>query len=99
MGVLRGLHVMGAIFMLGGISAQLLARLQAGGVAGGSEPLLALARRIQLAMVSAGAGLGLVTGVALWGTEPIKFLARLVFLGAFLFLAGAGPDRALPPPH
>ena len=94
MGVLRGLHVMGAIFMLGGISAQLLVRLQAGGVAGGSEPLLAVARRVQLAMVSAGSAVVLVTGIALWVTDRIKFLTGWLLLGVLLYLAAAALDGA-----
>jgi len=99
MGELRKLHVVGAIFMLGGISGQLLARLQAGGVAGGSEPLLALARRIQLAMVSAGSALVLVTGIALWVTDRIKFLTGWLLLGVLLYLAAAALDGAFLAPN
>src|SRR5207245_3324534 len=97
MGVLRGLHVMGAIFMLGGISAQLLVRLQAGGVAGGSEPLLAVARRVQLAMVSAGSAVVLVTGIALWVTGRLEVLPGLPVLGVFLYLGAARLDGAFLP--
>ncbi len=99
MGVLRGLHVMGAIFMVGGITAQVLLRLQAGGAAGGSEPLLSLARRIQLAMVSAGSALVLLTGIALWVTERIKFLTGWLLLGVLLYLAAAALDGAFLSPN
>lgn len=99
MGVLRGLHVMGAILMLGGITAQVLVRLQAGGVAGGSEPLLALARRVQLAMVSAGSVLVLLTGIALWVTERVKFLTGWLLLGVLLYLAAAALDGAFLAPN
>jgi len=98
MGVLRGLHVMGAIFMLGGITAQVLVRLQAGGAAG-SEPLISLARRIQLAMVSAGSVLVLVTGIALWITDRIKFLTGWLLLGVLLYLAAAALDGAFLSPN
>jgi uncharacterized membrane protein len=99
MGVLLGLHVLGAIFMVGGISAQVLIRLQVGAAAAASEGLLALARRVQLAMVSSGSVLVLVSGIVLWVTERIKFLTGWLLLGLLLYIAAAALDGAFLSPN
>lgn len=98
MGVLRGLHVLGAMFMVGGISAQVLIRMQARNAAA-SEALLALGRRIELVMVTSGSAVVLVTGIALWITERIKFLTGWLLLGLVLYLAAAALDGAFLSPN
>lgn len=85
--------------MVGGITAQIFVRLQAGAASGASEALLALARRIQLAMVSSGSALVLLTGIALWVTERIKFLTGWLLLGLLLYVAAAALDGAFLSPN
>jgi uncharacterized membrane protein len=98
-GVLSGLHVVGAIFMVGGITAQVLVRLRASSATSAFEPVLALARRIQLFMVGSGSVLVLVTGIALWVTERIKFLTGWLLLGVLLYLVAAALDGAFLAPN
>lgn len=97
--MLRGLHVVAAVFMVGGISVQVLIRMQARAAAGASEALLALGRRIQLAMVTSGSAVVLVTGIALWITERIKFLTGWLLLGLVLYVAAAALDGAFLSPN
>jgi hypothetical protein len=86
--------VVGAIFMVGGITAQVLVRLQTA-----SEPVLALSRRIQLLMVGLGSALVLLTGIVLWVTERIKFLTGWLLLGVLLYLVAAALEGAFLSPN
>jgi len=85
--------------MVGGISAQVLIRLQARSASAAAEALLALGRRIQLAMVTSGSAVVLVTGIALWITERIKFLTGWLLLGLLLYVAAAALDGAFLAPN
>jgi hypothetical protein len=91
--------VLGAIFMVGGTTGQILIRLQAGTPSSASEALLALARRIQLAMVWSGSALVLLTGLALWVSERIKVLTGWLLLGLLLYVAVAALDGAYLSPN
>jgi len=96
---LRGLHVVAAIFMVGGISVQVLIRMQVPAAAETAQALLALGRRIQLAMVTSGSAVVLVTGIALWIAERIKFLTGWLLLGLVLYVAAAALDGAFLAPN
>lgn len=85
--------------MVGGISAQVLIRLQARSASAATEALLALGRRIQLALVTSGSAVVLITGIALWITERIKFLTGWLLLGLLLYVAAAALDGAFLAPN
>ena len=65
--VLRTLHVFGAIFLLGGVSAHALLRpMAARATDAAQQALFQFAWRVELALVYTGSALVLITGVLLW---------------------------------
>jgi hypothetical protein len=92
--LLKTLHVFGAIFLLGGVSAQALLRPAAArAVEATQQALYQLAWRIQVAMVYAGSALVLITGILLW-IGLSKFLIGWLLLGVLLYAAAMGLDGA-----
>lgn len=100
MGILLTLHVLGAILMVGGITAQLLLRPAAARSAQtAQQALYDLAARIELAMVNLGSALLLITGIVLWVARRLPFLKGWLLLGVLLFLAAAALDGAFLSPN
>ncbi len=99
MAIVKTLHVLGAIFMLGGVSVHLLLRPMAARAEPAARPALYdLAGRIQFAMVYSGSGLLLITGILLWiGRFP--FFTGWLLLGLLLYLAAMGLDGAFLAPN
>jgi hypothetical protein len=92
--VLRTLHVLGAILLVGGMTTHVLLRpmiARAADVA--RRALYQLAWRVQLAMVYTGSALVLITGVLLW-IGHFKFFTGWLLLGVLLWLAAMGLDGA-----
>lgn len=94
MPVLLTLHVFGAIFLVGGVTAHLLLRPMAGGAGDvGQRALSQFAWRIQVVMVYVGSALLLVTGILLW-IGRFKLFTGWLLLGVLLFIAAMGLDGA-----
>ena len=94
MSILRTLHVFGAIFLLGGVSSQVLLRpLAASAEAVAKKALYDLAWRIQVMLVYSGSALVLVTGLVLW-LGRYKLFTGWLLLGVLLFVAALGLDGA-----
>ncbi|GAC1484524.1 MAG: hypothetical protein PVSMB9_10400 [Candidatus Dormibacteria bacterium] len=94
MSILRTLHVFGAIFLVGGVSAQALLRPLASGVeVAGKKALYDLAWRIQVTLVYSGAALVVVSGLILW-IGHYKLITGWLLLGILLFVAAMGLDGA-----
>ena len=97
--VVRTLHVFGAIFLLGGVSAHALLRPMAARAAGAAQQALyQFAWRVELAMVYTGSALVLITGVLLWIGHFKPFTGWLL-LGFLLYAAAAGLDGAFLAPN
>lgn len=97
--LLKMLHVFGAIFLLGGVSAHVLLRPMAARAEEAAwRVLYQFAWRVQLAMVYTGSALVLVTGVLLWVGRFDLFTGWLL-LGVLLYLAAAGLDGAFLSPN
>lgn len=97
--VLKTLHVLGAILMVGGVTAQLLLRpltTHAGQEA--RQSLYSLAWRLQVLMVYAGSGLLLITGILLW-LGGFSLFTGWLLLGFLLYIAAAGLDGAFLSPN
>jgi uncharacterized membrane protein len=91
--IIRTLHVFGAIFLLGGVSAHVLMRPTIGRATDAArDALLQLAWRIEVLMVYVGSGLVLITGIILWLGESFKFLTGWLLLGVLLYVAAMGLD-------
>jgi len=97
--VLKTLHVFGAIFLLGGVSAHALLRPMAARAADVAQhALYEFAWRVELAMVYTGSALVLITGVLLW-IGQFKFFTGWLLLGVLLFVAAMGLDGAFLAPN
>ena len=97
--VLKTLHVFGAIFLLGGVSAHVLLRPMAARAADVAQhALYEFAWRVELAMVYTGSALVLITGVLLW-IGQFKFFTGWLLLGVLLFVAAMGLDGAFLAPN
>lgn len=99
MPVLKTLHVLGAIFLLGGVSTHVLLRpmaIRAVDVA--QRGLYQLAWRVQLALVYTGSALVLITGLLMW-VGRFKLFTGWLLLGVLLYLAAAGLDGAFLSPN
>src|SRR5438105_5592672 len=96
---LKTLHIFGAIFMVGGVTAHVLLRPLATRASNDVRiGLYHLAWRIQVLMVYLGSGLLLVTGVLLWFGR-FKLLTGWLLLGFLLYVAAAGLDGAFLSPN
>ncbi|MDQ6710039.1 MAG: DUF2269 family protein [Candidatus Dormibacteraeota bacterium] len=99
MALLRTLHVYGAIFLLGGVSAHALLRPLAGRAeVAAKKALYDLAWRIQLTMVYTGSALVLLSGLLLW-IGHYKLFTGWLLLGILLFIAAMGLDGAFLSPN
>jgi len=97
--VLRTLHVLGAIFLLGGVSTHALLRPMAARAADvAKHALYQLAWRVELAMVYTGSALVLITGLLLW-IGHFKLFTGWLLLGFLLYAAAAGLDGAFLAPN
>ncbi|HYM49375.1 MAG TPA: DUF2269 family protein [Candidatus Limnocylindrales bacterium] len=95
MGLLKAIHVIGATFMVGGMTTLVLLRPFAAGAAEGAQKALYdLAWRIQILMVMVGSSVLLVTGLLLWVSERLKLLTGWLLLGILLYLAASALDGA-----
>ncbi len=98
--ILKTVHIIGAVLMLGGVTVHVLIRLQAARAAVQAQQVLyALASGIQLTMVLSGSGLLLLTGIALWISEHFSFLTGWLLLSLLLYLAVAALDGAVLSPN
>ena len=99
MPVLKTLHVLGAIFLLGGVSTHALLRPMAARAADiAQRTLYQLAWRVQLALVYTGSALVLVTGVLMW-VGRFKLFTGWLLLGFLLYVAASGLDGAFLAPN
>jgi len=97
--VLKTLHVLGAIFLLGGVSTHALLRPMAARAADVvQQALYQFAWRVQLAMVYVGSALVLITGLLLW-IGRFKLFTGWLLLGVLLFVAAMGLDGAFLAPN
>jgi hypothetical protein len=97
--LLKTLHVFGAIFLLGGVTAHMLLRpMVARASAEAQQALYGFAWRVQLTMVYTGSALVLITGVFLW-IGRFKLFTGWLLLGVLLFVAAMGLDGALLAPN
>ena len=99
MPVLKTLHVLGAIFLLGGVSTHVLLRPMAARAADAAQhALYQFAWRVQLALVYTGSGLVLITGLLMW-IGRFKLFTGWLLLGFLLYVAAAGLDGAFLAPN
>src|SRR5713226_4925686 len=92
--VLKTLHVLGAIFLLGGVSTHALLRPMAARAADvAQQALYQFAWRVQLALVYTGSALVLITGLLMW-VGHFKLFTGWLLLGFLLYVAAAGLDGA-----
>jgi len=97
--VLKTLHVLGAIFLLGGVTTHALLRPMAARAADMvQQALYQFAWRVQLAMVYVGSALVLITGLLLW-IGRFKLFTGWLLLGVLLFVAAMGLDGAFLAPN
>jgi predicted integral membrane protein DUF2269 len=97
--VLKTLHVLGAIFLLGGVTTHTLLRPMAARAADVvQQALYQFAWRVQLAMVYVGSALVLITGLLLW-IGRFKLFTGWLLLGVLLFVAAMGLDGAFLAPN
>jgi uncharacterized membrane protein len=97
--VLKTLHVLGAIFLLGGVSAHALLRPMAARAAEVAQhALYQFGWRVQLALVYMGSALVLITGVLLW-VGHFKLFTGWLLLGFLLYVAAVGLDGAFLAPN
>ena len=88
------LHVLGAVLLLGGMTAHALLRPAATSAADvARKALYQLAWRIQVVMVYTGSALLVITGVLLW-VGHFQLFTGWLLLGVLLFLAAMGLDGA-----
>ena len=99
MRLLLTVHVFGAIFLLGGVSAHALLRPMASRAdAAGRQALYDFAWRVQVALVYLGSLLVLLSGLVLWAGRFKLFTGWLV-LGVLLFAAVMGLQGAFLAPN
>jgi len=97
--VLKTLHVLGAIFLLGGVSTHVLLRPMASRAADvAQQALYQFAWRVQFALVYTGSALVLVTGLLMW-IGRFKLFTGWLLLGFLLYVAAAGLDGAFLAPN
>ena len=97
--MLKTLHVLGAIFLLGGVTTHTLLRPMAARAADVvQQSLYQFAWRVQLAMVYVGSALVLITGLLLW-IGRFKLFTGWLLLGVLLFVAAMGLDGAFLAPN
>ena len=97
--VLKTLHVLGAIFLLGGVSTHALLRPMAARAADVAQhALYQFAWRVQLALVYTGLALVLITGLLMW-VGRFKLFTGWLLLGFLLYVAAAGLDGAFLAPN
>jgi uncharacterized membrane protein len=97
--VLKTLHVLGAIFLLGGVSTHALLRPMAARAADAAQhALYQFGWRVQLALVYTGSALVLITGLLLW-VGHFKLFTGWLLLGFLLYVAAAGLDGAFLAPN
>jgi uncharacterized membrane protein len=97
--LLKTLHVLGAIFLLGGVSTHLLLRPMAARAADVAQrALYQFAWRVQLALVYTGSALVLITGLLMW-IGRFKLFTGWLLLGFLLYVAAAGLDGAFLSPN
>ena len=97
--MLKTLHVLGAIFLLGGVTTHALLRPMAARAADMvQQALYQFAWRVQLAMVYVGSALVLITGLLLW-IGRFKLFTGWLLLGVLLFVAAMGLDGAFLAPN
>jgi hypothetical protein len=97
--LLKTLHVLGAIFLLGGVSTHLLLRPMAARATDiAQQALHQFAWRVQLALVYTGSALVLITGLLMW-IGRFKFFTGWLLLGFLLYVAAAGLDGAFLAPN
>jgi uncharacterized membrane protein len=97
--VLKTLHVLGAIFLLGGVSTHALLRPMAARAADiAQRALYQFAWRVQLALVYTGSALVLITGLLMW-VGHFKLFTGWLLLGFLLYVAAAGLDGAFLAPN
>ena len=97
--MLKTLHVLGAIFLLGGVTTHALLRPMAARAADVAQvALYEFAWRVQLATVYVGSALVLITGLLLW-IGRFKLFTGWLLLGVLLFVAAMGLDGAFLAPN
>lgn len=97
--ILLTLHVFGAIFLLGGVSAHALLRPMANRAdAAGRKALYDFAWRTQVALVYVGSALVLLSGLILWAGR-FKLFTGWLLLGVLLFIAAMGLEGAFLAPN
>ena len=97
--VLKTLHVLGAIFLLGGVSTHALLRPMAARAAESAQrALYQFGWRVQLALVYSGSALVLITGLLLW-VGHFKLFTGWLLLGLLLYAAAIGLDGAFLAPN
>jgi uncharacterized membrane protein len=97
--VLKTLHVLGAIFLLGGVSTHALLRPMAARAAETAQhALYQFGWRVQLALVYTGSALVLITGLLMW-VGHFKLFTGWLLLGFLLYAAAAGLDGAFLAPN
>ena len=99
MPLLKTLHVLGGIFLLGGVSSHVLLRPMAARAADVAQhALYQFGWRVQLALVYTGSALVLVTGLLMW-VGRFKLFTGWLLLGFLLYVAAAGLDGAFLAPN
>lgn len=99
MSLLKTLHVLGTILLLGGVTTHTLLRPMAARAADVAQQVLyQFAWRVQLAMVYVGSALVVITGLLLW-IGRFKLFTGWLLLGVLLFVAAMGLDGALLAPN
>lgn len=99
MRIVLTLHVFGAIFLLGGVSAHALLRPMASGSdAAGRKALYDFAWRVQLLLVYTGSALVLLTGLVLW-VGRFRLFTGWLLIGVLLFIAAMGLEGAFLAPN
>jgi hypothetical protein len=97
--ILLTVHVFGAIFLLGGVSAHALLRPMANAAdVAGRKALFDFAWRVQLALVYTGSVLVFLTGLLLW-IGRFKLFTGWLLLGVLLFIAAMGLQGAFLAPN
>lgn len=93
------LHVLGAIFLVGGVTTHTLLRPMASSAADTvRQALYQFAWRVQVTMVYTGSALVLITGILLW-VGRFKLFTGWLLLGVLLFVAAMGLDGAFLSPN
>ena len=97
--LLKTLHVLGAIFLLGGVSTHALLRPMAARAAETAQhALYQFGWRVQIVLVYTGSGLVLITGLLMW-VGHFKLFTGWLLLGFLLYAAAMGLDGAFLAPN